>query len=152
MPMAQHRQSKMRRGFRKSAFPNSPPSSSPTRSMPSLHPTFSRWRRLSECRAGRFANPGGLHQQHCGRHPADDVGVFLMALGGFNDAALNFLLGDSTTAGVAHHGGSGGAECSRGTAACDWLSGAGISPSRHRAPSTPRRETRLRTRSRDALP
>ena len=30
---------------------------------------------------------------------ADDVGVFLVALGGFNDAALNFLLGDSTTAG-----------------------------------------------------
>lgn len=30
---------------------------------------------------------------------ADEIGVFLVALGGLNDAALNFLLGDSTTAG-----------------------------------------------------
>ena len=30
---------------------------------------------------------------------ADEIGVFLVTLGGVNDAALNFLLGDSTTAG-----------------------------------------------------
>jgi hypothetical protein len=30
---------------------------------------------------------------------ADEIGVFLVGLGGLNDAALNFLLGDSTTAG-----------------------------------------------------
>jgi len=30
---------------------------------------------------------------------ADEIGVFLVALGGLNDAALNFLLGDSSTAG-----------------------------------------------------
>jgi hypothetical protein len=30
---------------------------------------------------------------------ADEIGVFLVGLGGINDAALNFLLGDSTTAG-----------------------------------------------------
>lgn len=30
---------------------------------------------------------------------ADEIGVFLVALGGLNDAALNFLLGDSTAAG-----------------------------------------------------
>ena len=29
----------------------------------------------------------------------DEIGVFLVGLGGLNDAALNFLLGDSTTAG-----------------------------------------------------
>lgn len=31
---------------------------------------------------------------------ADEIGVFLVALGGLNDTALNFLLGDSTTAGT----------------------------------------------------
>ena len=30
---------------------------------------------------------------------ANEIGVFLVALGGLNDAALNFLLGDSTTVG-----------------------------------------------------